>query len=90
MQIEFSDKAKADLDFWVKSGNKGILKKIYSLIEDIQLHPFEGIGKPEPLKHQLSGKWSRRINQEHRIIYQVTEENTIEILDILSLKGHYE
>lgn len=90
MQIEFSDKAKVDLDFWVKSGNKAILKKIYSLIEDIQLHPFEGIGKPEQLKHQLSGRWSRRINKEHRIIYKVTEENTIEILDILSLKGHYE
>ncbi|NMH25852.1 Txe/YoeB family addiction module toxin [Flavobacterium solisilvae] len=90
MQIEFSEKANADLDFWRKSGKKGILNKIFSLIEDIQLHPFEGIGKPEPLKHQLSGKWSRRINQEHRIIYQVTEENTIEILDILSLKGHYE
>ncbi|GEL10273.1 toxin YoeB [Flavobacterium glycines] len=90
MQIEFSDKAKADLDFWVKSGNKGILKKIYSLIEDIQLHPYEGIGKPEELKHQLSGRWSRRINREHRIIYKVTEENKIEILDILSLKGHYE
>jgi toxin YoeB len=54
------------------------------------LHPFEGIGKPEPLKHHLIGRWSRRINQEHRIIYKVTEENTIEILDILSLKGHYE
>jgi toxin YoeB len=90
MQIEFSDKAKVDIDFWRKSGNKGILNKIYSLIEDIQLHPFEGIGKPEQLKYQLTGKWSRRINQEHRIIYKITEENTIEILDILSLKGHYE
>ena len=90
MQVEFSDKAKADLDFWIKSGNKGILKKIYSLIEDIQLHPYQGIGKPEQLKHQLLARWSRRINQEHRIIYKVTNENTIEILDILSLKGHYE
>jgi len=90
MQIEFSEKAKEDLNFWIKSGNKSILKKIYSLIEDIQLHPFEGIGKPEQLKHRLQGRWSRRINQEHRIIYKVTEENTIEILDILSLKGHYE
>lgn len=90
MQVEFSDKAKADLDFWIKSGNKGILKKIYSLIQDIQLHPYQGIGKPEQLKHQLLGRWSRRINQEHRIIYKVTNENTIEILDILSLKGHYE
>ncbi|CAM2732427.1 toxin YoeB [Flavobacterium succinicans] len=90
MQIEFSRKAKEDLNFWVKSGNKSVLNKIYSLIEDIQLHPFEGLGKPEQLKHQLSGRWSRRINKEHRIIYKVTEENTIEILDILSLKGHYE
>lgn len=90
MQIEFSQKAKADLEFWLKSGNKTILNKIYSLIEDIQLHPFEGIGKPEPLKYNLSGKWSRRINQEHRLIYEITNENTIEILDILSLKGHYE
>ncbi|TRX23806.1 Txe/YoeB family addiction module toxin [Flavobacterium franklandianum] len=90
MQIEFSAKAKADLNFWIKSGNKPILNKIYSLIEDIQLHPFEGIGKTEPLKYQLQGRWSRRINQEHRIIYKVTDENTIEILDILSLKGHYE
>ena len=59
------------------------MNKISALIEDIQLYPFEGIGKPEQLKYQLSGKWSRRINQEHRIIYKVTEENTIEILDIL-------
>ena len=90
MQIVFTPKAKKDLDFWIKSGNKNILNKITDLIEDIQLHPFEGIEKPEQLKYQLSGKWSRRINQEHRIIYKVTEENTIEILDILSLKGHYE
>lgn len=90
MQVEFSDKARADLDFWIKSGNKGILKKIYSLIKDIQLHPYEGIGKPEQLKHQLAGRWSRRINQEHRIIYRITEQETIEILNILSLKGHYE
>jgi len=90
MQIDFSDKAKKVLEFWIKSGNKRIINKIYSLIEDIQLHPFEGLGKPEQLKHQLTGRWSRRINQEHRIIYRVTEEETIEILNILSLKGHYE
>ncbi|WP_348824598.1 Txe/YoeB family addiction module toxin [Flavobacterium aestuarii] len=90
MQIDFSDKAKKDLEFWIKSGNKRIINKIYSLIENIQLHPFEGLGKPEQLKHQLTGRWSRRINQEHRIIYRVTEEETIEILNILSLKGHYE
>jgi len=90
MEIIFASKAKSDLEFWVKSGNKNILKKITQLIKDIQLHPFEGIGKPEPLKHNLSGKWSRRINQEHRLIYQITDDNKIEILNILSLKGHYE
>jgi toxin YoeB len=90
VEVVFSKKAQKDREFWKKSGNIFIMNKITDLIEDIQLHPFEGIGKPEPLKHQLSGKWPRRINQEHRLIYKVTEENTIEILDILSLKGHYE
>ena len=90
MEVIYSEKAQKDREYWKKSGNKAIMNKITSLIEDIQLHPFEGIGKPEALKHQLSGKWSRRVNQEHRIIYRVTEEDTIEILDILSLKGHYE
>jgi toxin YoeB len=91
VEVIYSEKAQKDREFWKKSGNKAIMNKITTLIEDIQLHPFEGIGKPEPLKYELSGRWSRRINQEHRIIYKVTEEeDTIEILDILSLKGHYE
>lgn len=90
MEVIYSEKAQKDREYWKKSGNKAIMNKISALIEDIQLHPFEGIGKPEPLKYQLSGLWSRRINHEHRIIYKITNENTIEILDILSLKGHYE
>ncbi|WP_262150456.1 Txe/YoeB family addiction module toxin [Chryseobacterium foetidum] len=90
MEIIFSDKAKSDLLFWQKSGNKIILIKISQLIRSIQTNPYEGIGKPEPLKYNLSGTWLRRIDKEHRIIYQITEENTIEILNILSLKGHYE
>ena len=90
MEIVFAPQAKKDLDFWIKSGNKGILKKNSVLIEDIQLHPFEGIGKPEQLKYQLADRWSRRIDREHRIVYRIVEENTIEILNILSLKGHYE
>ena len=73
-----------------KSGNKFILKKISELLRAIEENPYEGIGKPEPLKYGLSGVWSRRINQEHRMIYEITENNTIEILDILSLKRHYE
>jgi toxin YoeB len=90
MEIVFSTKAKNDLAFWNKSGNKKILKKISELLRAIQENPFEGIGKPEPLKHNLSGVWSRRIDQEHRLIYEIIDENTIEILNVISLKGHYE
>ena len=90
MEIIFSSKAKKDLEFWYKSGNKSIIKKISELLRAIQEHPFEGIGKPEQLKHDLSGVWSRRINQEHRLVYEIVDENTIEILNIISLKGHYE
>jgi toxin YoeB len=90
MEIVFTPKAKKDLELWIKSGSKNIIKKITQLIDDIQLHPFEGLGKPEQLKHNLAGRWSRRIDKEHRIVYRITEENNIEILNILSLKGHYE
>jgi toxin YoeB len=89
MEVIFSPKAVEDLKFWKKSGNKIIQKKISNLIEAIQQNPYEGIGKPEPLKHNLSGAWSRRINHEHRLVYEVNERNEIVILDILSLKGHY-
>lgn len=89
MEVIFSPKAVEDLKFWKKSGNKVIQKKISNLIEAIQQNPYEGIGKPEPLKHNLSGAWSRRINHEHRLVYEVNERNEIVILDILSLKGHY-
>lgn len=90
MEIIYSEKAQRDIEFWKKSGNKSVMKKITALIEDIIDHPYEGLGKPEALKYDLQGFWSRRIDREHRIIYQVTNENTIEILNILSLKGHYE
>lgn len=90
MEIIYSEKAQRDIEFWKKSGNKSVMKKITALIEDIINHPYEGLGKPEALKYDLQGFWSRRIDREHRIIYQVTNENTIEILNILSLKGHYE
>ena len=90
MEVIYSEKAQKDREFWKKSGNKPIMNKISALIADIQVNPYEGTGKPEPLKYNLSGYWSRRINQEHRIIYQVINNDTIEILNILSLKGHYE
>ena len=89
MEIIFAPKAVNDLIFWKKSGNKTIQKKIEQLIFAIQKNPFEGIGKPEPLKYDLSGSWSRRINQEHRIIYEIQDDNIVLILTILSVKGHY-
>jgi toxin YoeB len=85
MEIVLSSAAGKDWEFWKKSGNKQIQKKIEELIIDIQEHPFTGIGQPEALKHNLSGFWSRRINREHRIIYQVMDG----IIEITSLKGHY-
>lgn len=89
MEVIFAPKAINDLAYWKKSGNKIIQKKINQLIIAIKENPFTGIGKPEPLKYELSGSWSRRINEEHRIIYEITEENLIVILEIQSLKGHY-
>jgi toxin YoeB len=85
VEIDLYEKAERDFEYWRKSGNKIIQKKIQQLFLDMKNHPFEGIGKPEPLKYELSGKWSRRINDEHRIIYDVTD-NTI---NVYSLKGHY-
>lgn len=85
MEIEFTKKAQLDLVYWKKSGNKIIQRKISELLEDLQVHPFEGVGKPEALKYSLSGSWSRRISLEHRMVYEVIDE----IIYIQSLKGHY-
>lgn len=85
----FTPQAAEDLQYWKKSGNKIVQKKIEKLLIAIQENPFTGIGKPEPLKYNLSGAWSRRITQEHRLVYEVNDRNEIIILTILSLKGHY-
>ena len=89
MEVIYSPKAIEDLKYWKRSGNKTVQKRITNLIEAIQQDPYKGIGKPEPLKYNLSGVWSRRITQEHRLVYEINERNEIVILDILSLKGHY-
>ena len=72
-KIAFLPQARKDFDAWKKSGAK-TAEKIKEILLDIAEHPFSGIGKPEPLKHQLSGKWSRRINKADRIIYSVDGE----------------
>lgn len=69
---------------WLREDKK-ILKKINELIKDIARNPFEGIGKPEPLKHNLKGLWSRRITQEHRLVYEVVNDQVF----IVSCKFHY-
>jgi toxin YoeB len=84
MKLIFSENAWEDYLYWQKTDKK-ILKRINKLIKDIQRYKYEGIGKPEPLKHNLSGFWSRRINNEHRIVYNI-ENNTILIAQ---LKYHY-
>jgi toxin YoeB len=73
------------LKFWKKSGNEVVLKRIRKLFESIQASPYEGIGKPEALKYNLTGKWSRRITEEDRLVYEI-EGN---IIKVYSLKGHY-
>lgn len=84
MKLIFSENAWEDYLYWQKTDKK-IPKRINSLVKEIQRSPFEGIGKPEPLKHALSGYWSRRINNEHRIVYTVAEDS----LYIAQLRYHY-
>lgn len=84
MTLIFSENAWDDYLYW-QHKNPKILKRINTLIKNIQRQPFEGVGKPEPLKHNFSGYWSRRITDEHRIIYKV-ENNS---LMIAQLRYHY-
>lgn len=87
MEIIFLPKSKEQLEFFKKFNNQSILKKIRQLLEVIPETPYSGIGKPEPLKHNLSGLWSRRINQEHRLVYEVIEVDNVILIH--SVKGHY-
>ena len=87
MEINYSEQAQEDIDYWKKSGNKTVMNKITKLLRDTSGHPYTGIGKPEPLKYELSGKWSRRITSEHRMVYVVREY--MNDIYILSLRYHY-
>lgn len=84
-QLDFSGQAHKDIGFHKKSGNKALLKKLFVLLEELSEHPTTGTGKPEQLKHNLAGYWSRRINQEHRLIYKILDDS----VRIYSAKGHY-
>lgn len=84
MKLVFSEDAWEDYLYWQQT-DKQIVKRINLLIRKITRQPFAGIGKPEPLRHSLSGYWSRRINDEHRIVYKVVEDE----LWIAQLRHHY-
>lgn len=85
MEIRLNDEAKKDLLYWKNTNNLKVQERIKQLLISISETPFSGIGKPEPLKHNMSGFWSRRIDRENRIVYEV-KQNAIQIY---SLKGHY-
>jgi toxin YoeB len=84
VRLIFSEHAWEDYLYWQQADRK-MLVRINSLIREIQRQPFQGIGKPEPLRHGLAGYWSRRINDEHRIVYKVTEDAVF----IAQLRYHY-
>ena len=87
MEIIFLKQAEADRKYWKQTENKAVMNRITALLKDIAEHPYTGIGKPEPLKYELTGYWSRRINAEHRIIYSVDED--IITVYVLSMRYHY-
>lgn len=82
--MKFTRQAAADLEFWKRSSAPTV-KRIKLLLADIEVHPFAGIGKPEALKHDLSGWWSRRITGEHRLVYRVYNGE----IEISSCRFHY-
>jgi len=83
--VRFLPRAFEDVDEWLATDRK-LLQRILKLVRECQRSPFEGTGKPEPLKANLLGLWSRRITDEHRLVYAVTDEEVV----LHSLKGHYE
>ena len=85
MKLLFSEQAWGDHQYWLATDKK-LTKRINQLIRDTTRDPFCGIGKPEPLRHLLKGYWSRRINEEHRMVYRVKDD----VLMVAQLRYHYE
>jgi toxin YoeB len=84
MNITFTYDSWNDYLYWQQT-DKQVLKKINQLLKDIKRDPFDGLGKPEPLKHEFSGCWSRRITDEHRLVYEITQYSVV----IISCRFHY-
>ena len=83
--VEISSKARKELQLHYKSGNISDIRKIEQIFLELSNSPYEGIGNPEPLKYKMSGYWSRRVNEEHRLVYKVKED----FLFIVQLRYHY-
>jgi len=89
LKVVFSDNAWDDY-LWLQSpGNERLLERVNSLIKETRRNPFRGLGKPEPLRGNLSGLWSRRISGEHRFVYRVTGKAAAQALEIAQLRYHY-
>ncbi|MBF4466918.1 Toxin YoeB [compost metagenome] len=86
-RVEVIPEAQAEISKHLKSGNQASIKKIAKILEELSETPFEGVGKPEALKHNFSGFWSREINKKDRLIYSVEEE--IVTVVVISAMGHY-
>ena len=88
MKVVFSDQGWEDYQHWI-ANDRAMLTRLNTLIEECRRTPFDGIGKPEPLKNELRGLWSRRINQEHRLLYRVEGKGADQRLEIAQCRFHY-
>ena len=89
MKIVFTPEAAAHIDYW-RAKDEKMLQKIKSLLAAIQVAPFTGIGKPEPLRFGLSGYWSRRIRKDHRLVYRISGAGDRQVCEVYSCRFHYE
>ena len=87
MKLVFSSDAWDDYQYWLKEDLK-LFVRLNALIEETRRNPFKGTGKPEPLKHEFKGYWSRRINQEHRLVYRVEGSAAEQRLEIIQCRFH--
>jgi|AntAceMinimDraft_5_1070358.scaffolds.fasta_scaffold172351_2 toxin YoeB len=87
-RVEVSETARKHLSFFHKSGDKVIIKRIERIFEELGEDPYHGVGKPEALKHDLAGLWSRRLDRKNRLVYQVVEQ-TITVI-VVAARGHYD
>ncbi len=89
MRIAFTEQGFDDYRSWMTKGGLATIRKINALIDAAAREPFRGIGKPEPLRGQFAGAWSRRIDHEHRLVYLITGTGTDQTLIVLRCHGHY-